>query len=93
MNVTLALGLKYESQQRTETLPLRQEALANAPKQDLTTSSANLKSNPIIDVTPIKTVSPTRNPIINQHYDYLSYNMRATLNILQAIGTQLHITI
>jgi len=93
MSLTLALGLKYESPQKTEFSPLRQEGLSANLKQDVPSRDTALKSQPVIDVKPIKTTTAATTPATNQQYNYLSYNMHATLNILHAIGTQLHISI
>jgi len=93
MNLTLALGLKYESPQKIEFSPSQQEGLSSSQKQVISTRNTELKSQSIIDVKPIDSVSPSSLQTINKHYNYLSYNMHATLNILHSIGTQLHITI
>jgi len=93
MNLTLALGLKYESLQKTEFLPARQEGFSDALKQSTTTDSSHLKTDPVIDVKAIETDTPPSKKTASKHYNYLSYNMHATLNILHAIGTQLHISI
>ncbi|GEM_PF-5098745 len=93
MGLTLALGLKYEPSQRAEFLPSRQEATSFNLKQGLTSNDTNVKNNPVIDVKPIEINTPPTTRINNQHYDYLTYNIRATLDIMHAIGTQLHITI
>lgn len=93
MNLTLALGLRYESLQKTEFLPSRQEGFSDALKQNTTTNDSYLQPDPVIDVKAIATDAPPATQISSQHYNYLSYNMHATLNILHAIGTQLHISI
>jgi len=94
MNLTLALGLKYESLQRTEFSPSRQEGFSDALKQNTAANSTPLKSDSIIDVKAIEIISPSASAQeASQRYDYLTYNMRATLDILQAIGTRLHISI
>jgi hypothetical protein len=94
MNLTLALGLKYESLQKTEFLPSRQEGFSDALKQNTATNGTELKSDSIIDVKPIEIIdTPVSTQAGSQRYDYLTYNMRATLDILQAIGTRLHISI
>jgi hypothetical protein len=94
MNLTLALGLKYESLQKTKFLPAQQEGFSDALKQNTATNSTVLKSDTIIDVKPIEIIdTPASAQTGNQRYDYLTYNMRATLDILQAIGTRLHISI
>ena len=93
MSLTLALGLKYESPQKTGFSPLRQEGVSANLKQDVPTSNTELKSQPIIDVKPIEVTTSSTTQAANQQYSYLSYNMHATLNMLHAIGTQLHISI
>jgi hypothetical protein len=93
MSLTLALGLKYEPPQRTEFLPSRQEGTSFNLEQGLTPNDTSVKSNPVIDVKPIEINTPPTTQVSSQHYDYLTYNIRATLDILQAIGTRLHISI
>jgi len=91
MSLTLALGLKYEPSQREKFSPPRQEETASEPTQ--TTHNTELKSQDIIDVQAIESKTLASPPTSQKHYTYLSYNMHATLNILHAIGSQLHITI
>jgi len=93
MGLTLALGLKYESSQKTEFSPLRQEGFSANLKQDVTSRDVELKNQAIIDIKPIEITKPPTTKSTAQQYNYLSYNMHATLNILHAIGTQLHISI
>ncbi len=93
MNLTLALGLKYESLQRAKFLPSRQEGTAFDLEQGRTSNNTSVKSDPVIDVKPIEINIPPSTQAGSQRYDYLTYNMRATLDIMHAIGTQLHITI
>lgn len=93
MNLTLALGLKYEPPQRTEFLPSRQEGAPSDFKQAMPSTDTALKSSPVIDVKPIENKHPSPKPSDKKDYDYLAYNMRATLDIIHAVGTQLHITI
>jgi len=93
MSLTLALGLKYDPPQRTEFLPIRQEGISDDLKQGTTTSTTRLKDSPVIDIKAIERDAPSAIQTDHQQYHYLSYNMHATLNILHAIGTQLHITI
>lgn len=93
MSLTLALGLKYESPQKTKFLPSRQESTAFGLEQSPTSDSTSVKSDPVIDIKPIEKSAPLTVQTGRQHYHYLAYNMRATLDIIHAIGTQLHITI
>lgn len=93
MSLTLALGLKYESPKKTAFLPSRQEGATFDLEQAPTSNNTSVQSNPILDVKAIETNTPSTIQTSHKHYDYLTYNMRATLDIMHAIGTQLHITI
>jgi len=84
MKVTLAMGLQYEHTPK------------HSPSSGQSDFSAHLNpSEKVIDVEPIDVsqASSKRFPATMKTFDYLTYNIKAGLDFLPVIGTQLDMSI
>ncbi|MDX8397782.1 MAG: hypothetical protein R8K49_05610 [Mariprofundaceae bacterium] len=94
MNLTLAMGLQYNSKTGAEVLPNRSEGSATAPiKEFIAAGQVSLEeTQAVIDVQPIESEADFTVSAGQKYFDYLSYNLHAGLVFLPAIGRQLNLT-
>jgi len=93
MQLTLALGLQYNSYKSREAPTSTSESsLFALNKANLAQTPAISSVNPVLDVKPIAEANVYAQKI-NKQADYLTYNLHAGLIPNPNIGANLHITI